>query len=436
MTEWLGRTLDDRCTRWVAGLLFLLMTVALWIGFSVDTYFASDGANYFVTIIDEARFTAIAPARAHAEYLSQWPLVLAVKCGVTEIEQLEIFFGLGLWFPWAMGFVISLYATRENSGLIFLYLLSVACLNLAAWSVFIGEHLVLLSVAWPIFYFAVIRRPLNLAEQIVTGLLLLAHLRLYESAVATGTIFACLFGIRACFSVDRRERRVSQVFVFLALASIAIAAYWILFPRDADNRSSFLRVMVDSLDHPYPRIGFWFIVFTTVGLLFRFRILALASLVFPLVIVWQSWFDSGISALLAFSTRTLSLSALPLLLGVALLSQLSGFRVTRFQAVSLTIVVTSISLLHVRHLQAWVEFRSRFIAVVQTEVGFVDPDDHEGLVHWGWTNPLLSYLWSDGEVRAIVLSPYPEGYHPFDPRREVVMEKYLRVSPGFVKNDR
>ena len=66
------------------------------------------------------------------EYLSQWPLVLGVKSGVTDLETLEFLFGLGLWFPWFLGFVISLYATREKPVLIFFYLLSVATLNMAA----------------------------------------------------------------------------------------------------------------------------------------------------------------------------------------------------------------------------------------------------------------------------------------------------------------
>ena len=97
-------SLSPRRIRRLAIALFAVISGALWIGFAADTYFASDGSFYFSIILDNATFTGVAPSRAHAEYLTQWPLVLAVRSGVTDLETLEIFFGFGIWFPWILSF--------------------------------------------------------------------------------------------------------------------------------------------------------------------------------------------------------------------------------------------------------------------------------------------------------------------------------------------
>lgn len=414
--------------------LFAVISGALWIGFSVDTFFGSDGSFYFAIILDNGTFTNIAPSRAHAEWMTQWPLVLGVRSGITNLATLENLFGLGIWFPWVLSFVISLYATRERPALIFLLLISFASLNLAAWSLIYGEHLVLLCLAWPIFYFGILRRPLNLTEQVFTALLLVAHLRLYESTVVTGSIFAVVFGFRTWLARSPRERWGSAVLTALAISSAAIALTWILFPRDADNRSSFLGAIIASLAHPYPWMGVSFVVFSIWGVITNSPKVLLAAWVTPLVIGVISLFSPGIWGGVAFSTRTLTLTALPLLMLAAFVISLSGFKMTRKSLLSVSAVVVGISLLHVRHLQSWVEFRSKFKSILKEEKGIVDPADHGDIDHWGWTNPLLSYVWSEGEVDAVILNRnFDEGYEPFDAFTEMVIEDYLTKKPDFLE---
>ncbi|MDB4698468.1 hypothetical protein OAF02_03760, partial [Akkermansiaceae bacterium] len=227
--------------------LFTVISAALWIGFSADTYFASDGPFYFAIILDNATFTHVSPSRAHAEYLTQWPLVLAVRSGVTDLKALEIFFGLGVWFPWILSFAISLYATRERPALIFFFLISMVSLNLSSWCLIYGEHLTLLLLVWPIFYFGIMRRRLTFLEQLLTALLLVAHLKLYETALVSGVIFTFIFTFRSWLEKNPRERWGSGVLASLALASVVIAVTWIIFPRDLENRGHFLGAIVASL---------------------------------------------------------------------------------------------------------------------------------------------------------------------------------------------
>lgn len=429
--------LTPKLIRIFAVALFTAISGALWIGFSADTYFGSDGPFYFAIILDNATFTNIAPSRAHAEILTQWPLVLAVRAGMTDLKALEVMFGLGIWFPWVLGFVVSLYATRERPMMIFFFLISLASLNLAGWCLIYGEHMVLLSLSWPIFFFAILRRPLNGLEQVLVALLLVAHLKFYETTVISGSIFAVIFAFRTWLGATAREKWGSGIFTTLALASVLIAAYWILFPRDPENRGHFLGAIIGSLAHPYPWMGVFFVVLTAWGYVFSSSRAILAAWVTPLVIGVFSLFSPGIWGGISFSTRTMTLTALPLLMLVAFMASLSNFEMTKKWALSVSALVIGLSLLHVRHLQSWLDFRAEFQALLKAEKGFVNPADHGDIDHWGWTNPLLSYVWSEGEVEAVILNRnFEDGYEPFDPFTEMVMGKYLARKPDFLKESK
>ena len=422
--------------RLIAIALFAIISASLWTGFAFDTYFASDGAFYFPIILDNATFTHIAPSRLHAEYLSQWPLVLGVRAGLTDLATLEFLFGLGLWFPWLLGFVISLYATRARPELIFFYLISLISLNFAAWSVYIGEHHVLLTLSWPIFYFALRNRPLNLTEQLLTVVLLIIHLRLYEAAIATGSLFTITFLYRAWFNksphYSQSERWTSILFAALSISSVVIALYWVINPRDADNRSSFLQAMIDSLAHPYPWIGVSFVILTGFGLYLGSRKMLLAGWIVPLSIAIFSLFLTGIPGGMSFGTRTLALTELPLLMLAAAALSLGKVPITKSLITTTALVITSVSILHVRHLQDWITFRAKFQNVLSQNEGYIEPEPYgEDLKHWGWTNPLLSYLWVEGggEVKTIILNPATTTYNPFDPQVESILHRYLPPPP-------
>lgn len=416
-----------------AVLFFAIISGALWLGFSVDTYFSGDGCFYFTIILGKEGFTNISPSRVHAEFLSQWPLVWAVQLGVRDLKVLEFLFGFGLWFPWILGFGTSLYATRERPSLIFFYLISLASLNLAGWCLLYGEHMVLLTIAWPILYLGILRRPLSGMEQLLLALLLFIHMRLYETAIASGTIFGLLFAFRGWLAKSPRERVGNFLFMALALASVFIAAHWILYPRDPGNRGHFLKAIIDSLGHPYPWMGLFFVVFATWGYFLSSWRAYLAAGVLPLLIGISSLFINGVPGGISFSTRTLTLTVLPVFMLGAGMASLSRLRFTKRWLLSVLALVTALSLLHIRHFQSWMEFRTAFKEILKTERGIVKPADHDDINHWGWTNGILSYVWSEGEVLAIIVNTREEGYEPFLAREEVLIEKYLTKKPDFLE---
>lgn len=425
--------LGVRDVRKWAVVFFTIISAALWIGFSVDTYFSGDGCFYFTIILGKEGFTNISPSRVHAEFLSQWPLVWAVKAGITNLAVLEVFFGLGLWFPWLLGFALSLYATRERPSLVFFYLISLASLNLAGWCLLYGEHMVLLSLAWPIFFLGILRRSFTRLEQVLVLGLLVIHMRLYETAVVSGTIFTVIFAFRAWLGKSPSERWGNVLFMGLALASVFIALGSIVFPRDLSNRGHFLKAIVDSLGHPYPWMGLFFVVCKVWGSIFSSKKILTAGWVLPLSIGILSLFTGGIMSGISFSTRALTLTVLPILMVCAGVVSLSRFSFRKGCLLSVLALVCGLSILHLRHLERWVDFRAEFKEILKTERGIVKPVDHDNINHWGWTNGILSYVWSEGEVEAIIVNTREEGYEPFLAREEVLIGKYLTKKPDFLE---
>ena len=128
------------------------------------------------------------------------------------------------------------------------------------------------------------------------------------------------------------------------------------------------------------------------------------------------------------------LIVLPLLMLITFLFSLSRLTLTKELALSVSLVIVGLSLLYVRHLQSWVAFKDEFQAILKEEKGFVDPADHGNIDHWGWTNPLLSYVWAEGQVKSVILNRnFENGYEPFDPFTEMVMENYLDQKPSFLR---
>jgi hypothetical protein len=261
-----------------------------------------------------------------------------------------------------------------------------------------------------------------------------AHLKLYETALVSGVIFTFIFAFRSWLEKNPRERLGSGVLAGLALASVVIAVTWILFPRDLENRGHFLGAILASLAHPYPWIGISCVILNTAGIIFSSSRLLLAAWIVPLIIGGISLLSPGIMGGISFSTRTLTLTVLPLLMLITFLFSLSRLKLTKELALSVSLVIVGLSLLYVRHLQSWVAFKDEFQAILKEEKGFVDPADHGNIDHWGWTNPLLSYVWAEGQVKSVILNRnFENGYEPFDPFTEMVMENYLDQKPSFLR---
>ena len=66
--------------------LFIIWTVDFFIKIALDKHLSLDGVNYFFHILENRGFANIAWSRRYTEYLTEWPLVLSLLGGITDIR--------------------------------------------------------------------------------------------------------------------------------------------------------------------------------------------------------------------------------------------------------------------------------------------------------------------------------------------------------------
>ncbi len=421
---------------WIA--LFGLACAPLVQDLAVEKFFSADGAAYFQWVLERGGFTDFAWARNHAVFFVQWPVVFALRAGVTDWRILEGLFAAGLLLPHVAGFAVCVAARRGLSKWPLAFpVASLLAITIPADYLLVGEHHVLVGLAWAILFLALRPAALTGWELTVAAGLLVIISRSYESAVVVAPVLAGAFLLRARDAEEPAWARTALV--ALCLAAAAMAAYSILVPRDPGNRSAFLQSIVAPARRPQVVLGAAFLVPFVLAL--RRAPGSLAWLAAGLVAVagivaFESGSTRPVWAGDSFASRTLSMTLLPpLLVAAAWLTRRDtrvSFTATHFLAfVVFTAVVVAVSVAENRQ---WIEFRSAFKTVLATRTGVVPIESTPLARHpagWPWNNAILSYLWSGEHVRAVVLNPSDTTWEPFDPRTSAILEGF-RQPPDFL----
>jgi hypothetical protein len=90
-------------------------------------------------------------------------------------------------------------------------------------------------------------------------------------------------------------------------------------------------------------------------------------------------------------------------------------------------------------LRYWNEVKNEFVELSRSEQLFIaieetalaDPRLELRHHRWSWNNSLLSLVWSDGCVRAVVLNSEQGPQGPFDPQKNLVLKQYLQFDKRF-----
>lgn len=438
-----GETPHWDANRTLLVALFLCVSAALWNAFRIDKHLSADGVHYFTGILESAGFFHVDGTRRFAEYLTQWPLVVAVRAGVIGIPVLTATFAAGIFLPYLLSFLLCLYAVRgENSVVLALPLLSMVAVNLPADYVLVGEHHVMALLAPPILLLILRRTPPSWGDGLCLVLALFAFSRTYASAVLPALIFAALLAARSMADrSDRRANIVRAVALVLCVATIAIAGSSIVAPRDAANRDLFRRALFAILRQPEVAFLTAAVVSLLCGLAARARVarhlgvaLATSSLILYAPYVLDE--THGLTAIQSFATRTLTATLLPILLVLTVAVHrrspaFTGFPRTLVVAILLTAVVGKV--VQSAH---WVRYRDEMRSVLATKTGYVAVEETRLLrnpCRWAWTSPQLSIVWSAPEVRSIVenQSVDAEAWQPFDPRQTLPLRRYVSYHEVF-----
>ena len=184
---------------------FMLMTAtyagrALW----------ADGAHFFLQVLDQQTFHVVWPTRVFANGAVELLLVGAVRCGVTNLRVLQLFFGLGCFTIWPISMAICYRLAPRHYWLVLIACGAGYC-NAAFMA--IGEHIIAHASFWPAFFAAVFVRPLTPFAGSILIASVLVMVGSYESVIFFGPIVGVVCFLRAA---RRQETGWARTVLFFA----------------------------------------------------------------------------------------------------------------------------------------------------------------------------------------------------------------------------
>lgn len=393
---------------------------------AIDKYFSADAAFYFVRMLDAGNYMDFAWSRNHAVYLTEWPLIFAVDSGVTNLATLQWLHGFGIFFPALISIVLSIaFCPKPMRSLLLLHAMSFFALTYPADNIMTGESHVLVFLTWPIL-FAILSDKLQ--DNRYFALLvpvLLAYTRLYESALFTAPLLMLILLYRL-YTKEIQLPTIKKITILGLLLAAAVIAVWaVVFPRDPNNRTDFVGAMASGLTHPQFIASFIFLVFWYWSTNSKRNGLTLVGLVLSAALVGYFMISgTSVSASTSFACRTLSFTTLPLLMLAAW--RLSQQKTIAYHQAATGLFIALMVGFHFFLARSWEDYRADFKTALTTNSGFVAVETtglNEHPQKWYWTNPILSYLWSEGEVTTIILNE-PGNYEPYKAQEEPIIPRY------------
>jgi hypothetical protein len=443
----LGKPLDPRkmthadCNsgRFIFPLLFLFISLSLINSFYADKHLSADGVHYFCSILDSKDFTYIAWSRQFANYLTEWPLVLAVRLGINDISILIRWFAFGIYLPYLISFLICIYALRdENKALLLYFLASLVAINLSVDYVLAGEHHVMVNISWPIIFILLRRNILTLMDGFLLWVLLIIFSRLYESALIPALIYSVICFVRLYYYKSKEQKVIIVSTLSLCFIVSAISLYSIINPRDAANREYFIYGLIAPFINPEAMAAACFIVVYTIGLILKSHRIIISA-VSPLIIyaLFKLFVDHGVSAVVSFASRTLSITLLPVLLIGAILVWYFKSELDRTGILTFVAFITVMVAGNLYNTNSWKDFRHEVKQLVKTHEGYIPIEEtklKDNPNRWSWNNTELGLVWSAPRVKAIILNQQNVRWEPFNPREKVILKNYLQYDDFFISN--
>ena len=148
--------------------------------------------------------------------------------------------------------------------------------------------------------------------------------------------------------------------------------------------------------------------------------------------------DYELTAYMSFSSRTITTIVLPGLILGALIVHWANREVTKFGIFTLSMVYLTLLVINAVDNSKWTDVRTEISTVVAAEGTFLSIEDTKlakNQHRWSWNNSLLGLVWSYPCVNTIILNGEDHVSIPFDPRRRLILKRYLRYSPTFKSID-
>jgi hypothetical protein len=214
------------------GIVLLLWALAAYNSWMSRGLFW-DGAAFLVNIIDFRDFHDFYPARAHIGWVTQLPVLLALKLGVTDTRLLAIVQSAALFaLPVAL-YQLALARVRHDSVLLAMLLAVIAIVYLPTSFFIVGEYNAAYAAATATVAIVLTSGPAPRRDGVLLALLAALCLRSYEAMVYFGPLLAAVTGwwtsrVPAGDPVARLLGALASL-AFLAgavVSGVTIVVYW------------------------------------------------------------------------------------------------------------------------------------------------------------------------------------------------------------------
>lgn len=423
---------------------FVLISIALINSLLLEKHLATDGVHFFICILQGKSIAMVAFTRCFSYWLTQWPVVLAVNLGITNIPFLIKAYALGIYLPWVVSFIICLYALRrQNIDLLIFPLISMIGIYLVSDYILIYEAQVMALLSWPALLLILRLRWTDFTWQ--DGLLLCLLLFFiscsFEGGILTELIIFIII-IISFFQYSARKNKKEKAILVMALClsfiTVAISVYAIFWPYQLEMKTAFWQQLGIFIRIPTVFLIIAFTCFFSIGLFWKKNIYLWASVI-PIII--YSWIilttSHGILPQDSFDCRTLFTTFMPVLIMLTILFSYYKIKQNRFSKIIFFIFILVFVIGNIRFSQNWRNFRQQFIVDISQGQGYIPMQKSlikNNICTWYWNNMELSLVWAYPFVRAVILNEPNISWEPedFDPRKIKVLNKYLNYSDSFL----
>ncbi len=138
----------------------------------------ADGAYEFIRTLQAQNFAALVWTRQFASDIYEFPLVMAIKAGITSLTWLRWAFGLGCFLPWPIALACCYRVSPKN-----FWIAAAGCAAgyLNASFTAVGEHILAHALFWPSLFVILFAQPLKPGSTAILLASALGMLFSYES---------------------------------------------------------------------------------------------------------------------------------------------------------------------------------------------------------------------------------------------------------------
>lgn len=380
----------------------------------------ADGANYILQISATKQFFLVGWHRHFAQYTNQFlPVAFALTTDF-DVKLLRFLYELNVFL---LLFVSVIFSVRLCGGKLYLFTVYAICLCVVLFQsdyIAMGEHQVLLFLAWPVLIF-VLSPTANWLDRSVTIVFAVIAARSYEGGMgALAVILVAAMGRLVLFPAPGKyDRAYWALLVAILFCGVVFGLHGALNPRDPTNMMGFAATALLPLSSPLVIAGLIFMAGFVLSAVVSSRAIAAATLVLSgSVLVWAITAGAFPDAWQSFSGRTLTLTLVPAMMLVAIGLIILPLRVDRVVSLSCVGFVLLASVYSVASQAGWQATLEALRHQLEQSRGYVEFARIQARADQFfpyWTLPTLSVLLQDDCVRSIILVPPDYPWQPFDP---------------------